>query len=88
MSTAPHPPSAPPRPLWQTYLAFLGPMVLSNILQALSGSANAVYLGQMLGVGAMLLASRTERDTEQEFAEALQQIERIALFRLQARLSD
>ena len=53
MSTAPHPPSAPPRPLWQTYLAFLGPMVLSNILQSLSGSANAVYIGQMLGTQAL-----------------------------------
>ena len=53
MSTAPHPPSAPPRPLWQTYLAFLGPMVLSNILQSLSGSANAVYIGQMLGTPAL-----------------------------------
>lgn len=49
MTTASRLPSAPPRPLWQTYLAFLGPMVLSNILQSLSGSANAVYIGQMLG---------------------------------------
>ena len=57
MSTAPHPPSAPPRPLWQTYLAFLGPMVLSNILQSLSGSANAVYIGQMLGTPALAAVS-------------------------------
>ena len=26
------------RPLWRTYLAFLAPMVLSNILQSLSGT--------------------------------------------------
>ena len=53
MTTASRLPSAPPRPLWQTYLAFLGPMVLSNILQSLSGSANAVYIGQMLGTPAL-----------------------------------
>ncbi len=41
------------RPLWQTYLAFLGPMVLANILQSLSGSVNAVYIGQMLGTPAL-----------------------------------
>ncbi len=41
------------RPLWRTYLAFLGPMVLANILQSLSGSINAVYIGQMLGTQAL-----------------------------------
>ena len=41
------------RPLWRTYLAFLGPMVLANILQSLSGSVNAVYIGQMLGTPAL-----------------------------------
>ena len=41
------------RPLWRTYLAFLGPMVLANILQSLSGSVNAVYIGQMLGTAAL-----------------------------------
>ena len=41
------------RPLWRTYLAFLGPMVLSNILQSLSGSVNGVYIGQMLGTDAL-----------------------------------
>lgn len=39
----------PQRPLWRTYLAFLGPMVLANILQSLSGTLNSVYIGQMLG---------------------------------------
>jgi putative MATE family efflux protein len=29
-------PALPARPLWQTFLVFLGPMLLSNILQALS----------------------------------------------------
>jgi len=40
-------------PLWKTFLVFLGPMILSNILQALSGTLNNIYLGQMLGVGAL-----------------------------------
>ena len=44
-------------PLWQTYLAFLGPMIVSNILQALSGTINNIYLGQMLGVSAMASVS-------------------------------
>ncbi len=47
------PPKAGPRPLWRTYLAFLGPMVLANILQSLSGSINGVYIGQMLGTDAL-----------------------------------
>lgn len=40
-------------PLWRTFLVFLGPMILSNVLQALSGTLNNIYLGQMLGVGAL-----------------------------------
>ncbi|MET4635076.1 MATE family efflux transporter [Kaistia defluvii] len=40
-------------PLWRTFLVFLGPMILSNILQALSGTLNNIYLGQMLGVSAL-----------------------------------
>ncbi len=40
-------------PLWRSYLRFLGPMVLANILQALSGTINNVFLGQMLGVKAL-----------------------------------
>ena len=37
------------RPLWRSFLAFLAPMVLSNILQSLSGTINGVFIGQMLG---------------------------------------
>lgn len=40
-------------PLWKAFLVFLGPMILSNVLQALSGTLNNIYLGQMLGVGAL-----------------------------------
>ncbi|MCA6111455.1 hypothetical protein [Bradyrhizobium cenepequi] len=38
-----------PPPLWRTFLAFLLPMMLSNILQALFGTINNIYLGQMIG---------------------------------------
>jgi putative MATE family efflux protein len=46
-----------PKPLWRTFLVFLGPMVLSNILQALSGTINNIYIGQMIGVGALAAVS-------------------------------
>ncbi|MGP1630522.1 MAG: MATE family efflux transporter, partial [Giesbergeria sp.] len=45
------------RPLWRAFLAFLVPMLLSNVLQALSGTLNNVYLGQMLGVHALAAVS-------------------------------
>ena len=46
-----------PKVLWKVYLAFLVPMIASNFLQALSGTINNIYLGQMLGVGAMASVS-------------------------------
>jgi putative MATE family efflux protein len=46
-------PTLPDRPLWKTFLIFLGPMLVSNILQALSGTINNIYVGQMLGVRAL-----------------------------------
>lgn len=51
---------APPqlqRPVWQVFLGFLGPMMLANILQSLSGTLNNIYLGQMIGVSALAAAS-------------------------------
>jgi putative MATE family efflux protein len=45
------------RPLWKTFLVFLAPMLLSNILQSLSGTLNNVFLGQMIGVGALASVS-------------------------------
>ncbi|MDB5827096.1 MAG: family efflux transporter [Variovorax sp.] len=45
------------RPLWKTFLLFLAPMLLSNILQSLSGTLNNIYVGQMLGVGALAAVS-------------------------------
>jgi putative MATE family efflux protein len=41
------------RPLWRTFLAFLGPMILANLLQSLSGTLNNVFVGQMLGTQAL-----------------------------------
>ena len=46
-----------PTPLWRTFLVFLAPMMLSNILQALFGTINNVYLGQMIGVRALAAVS-------------------------------
>ncbi|WP_248806496.1 MATE family efflux transporter [Pseudomonas sp. MWU13-2100] len=45
------------RPLWQIYLVFLAPMVLSNFLQSLSGTLNSIYIGQMLGTQALASVS-------------------------------
>jgi MATE family, multidrug efflux pump len=41
------------RPLWRAFLAFLAPMLLSNVLQALSGTINNVFVGQLLGTQAL-----------------------------------
>jgi putative MATE family efflux protein len=54
------PPAAAPspaRPLWLRFLYFLGPMMVGNILQAMSGTVNSVYLGQMIGVDALAAVS-------------------------------
>ncbi|MGC5700822.1 MATE family efflux transporter [Pseudomonas sp. NFXW11] len=45
------------RPLWQLYLIFLLPMVLSNFLQSFSGTLNGIYIGQMLGTQALAAVS-------------------------------
>ena len=44
-------------PLWRNFLFFLGPMMLSNVLQAASGTVSNIYLGQMIGIDAMAAAS-------------------------------
>ena len=44
-------------PLWKAFLAFLTPMMLSNLLQSLFGTVNSIYLGQMIGVDALGAAS-------------------------------
>lgn len=47
----------PSRPLWRAFLAFLGPMVLGNVLQSLSGTFNNIFVGQMLGTRALAAVS-------------------------------
>lgn len=41
------------RPLWQRFSLFLIPLMVSNILQALSGTFNSIFVGQMIGVEAL-----------------------------------
>jgi putative MATE family efflux protein len=43
--------------LWPAFLAFLWPMMLANIMQALSGTLNNIFIGQMLGVESLAAAS-------------------------------
>ncbi|MFS2056018.1 MATE family efflux transporter, partial [Variovorax sp. CT11-76] len=44
------------RPLWQRFLVFLGPLVLTNVLQALGGTAITIYLGRLLGTRSLAAA--------------------------------
>jgi putative MATE family efflux protein len=57
MTQAPAAPTTSTKPLWKTFLTFLIPMILSNVLQSLSGTVNTIYLGQMLGVNSMAAAT-------------------------------
>jgi putative MATE family efflux protein len=65
MTQASNPPAAPARqraldphrPLWRTFLVFLAPMVLANILQSLTGTINGIFIGQMLGTRALAAAA-------------------------------
>lgn len=47
----------PAASLRKPFVIFLAPMMLSNILQALFGTINNVYLGQMIGVDALAAVS-------------------------------
>lgn len=44
------------RPLSVRFLRFLGPLVLTNVLNALSGTLNIIFLGQLLGAASMAAA--------------------------------
>ena len=46
-----------PSPLRKTFLAFLAPLMLSNALQSLFGTASNALLGQMIGVDALAAVS-------------------------------
>src|SRR5690606_24675941 len=39
--------------LWKSFFIFLLPLIVTNILQSLSGTINTIYVGQMLGVHAI-----------------------------------
>ena len=43
--------------LWRPFLFFLLPLLLTNILQSLSGTINTIFVGQMLGVQAIAAVS-------------------------------
>jgi putative MATE family efflux protein len=45
------------KPLWRAFAAFLGPMLLSNVLQSMAGTVNNVFVGQMLGTRAVAAVS-------------------------------
>ena len=45
------------RPIWQLMLVFLIPLMLSNVLQSLGATANAIYLGRLLGVDSLAAVS-------------------------------
>lgn len=42
---------------WKAFLIFLGPLIVTNILQNLSGTVNTIFVGQMLGVNAIAAIS-------------------------------
>ncbi len=50
-------PARTPPPLWRSFLVFLAPMMLSNVLQSLSGTINNIFLGHMIGVQALAAAT-------------------------------
>lgn len=43
--------------LWRPFLFFLLPLLLTNILQSLSGTINTIFVGQLLGVQAIAAVS-------------------------------
>lgn len=43
--------------LMRRFLIFLGPMMVTNVVQSLSGTINNVFLGQMIGVQALAAAT-------------------------------
>jgi putative MATE family efflux protein len=45
------------RPIWQLLLVFLIPLMLSNVLQSLSQTANSIYLGRLVGVHSLAAVS-------------------------------
>jgi len=46
-----------PRPIWKVMALFLVPLMISNVLQALSSTTSSVYLGRLIGVHALAAVS-------------------------------
>jgi putative MATE family efflux protein len=56
--SAPPAAASPPSPaLWKAFVAILVPMMLTSILQGVSGTLDGIYIGQMLGVDALAAVS-------------------------------
>jgi putative MATE family efflux protein len=45
------------KPVWRSMLTFLVPLMLSNVLQSASATFNSIFLGRLIGVGALAAAS-------------------------------
>ncbi|MBV9271382.1 MAG: MATE family efflux transporter [Candidatus Eremiobacteraeota bacterium] len=45
------------RPMWQLFLVFLVPLMLSNILQSASQTFSSIFLGRLIGVDALAAVS-------------------------------
>jgi len=45
------------KPIWRTMLVFLVPLMLSNVLQSASQTFTSIFLGRLIGVGALAAAS-------------------------------
>src|ERR1700677_5091950 len=45
------------KPIWRTMLVFLIPLMLSNVLQSASQTFTSIFLGRLIGVGALAAAS-------------------------------
>ncbi len=45
------------RPMWQVFLIFLVPLMLSNILQSASATFNSIFLGRLIGTDALAAVS-------------------------------
>ncbi len=48
----------PPRTLMMAFIVFLAPMMLSNVLQSLSGTINSIFLAKMIGDQAFAAATQ------------------------------
>lgn len=45
------------KPLWQIFVVFLIPLMLSNVLQSASSTFSSIFLGRMIGVNALAAVS-------------------------------